>query len=363
MTRTLLCLARHGETNWNLERRFQGQLDIALNVKGRAQVAALARELAGQRFDHIYSSDLGRARATAAPLAAERGLTVKTTPALREKHDGSWQCLTHSQVAALYPEDYRRYRTRRADFAIPGGEVLEQFAARAASALTRIAEAHVGRTVLVVSHAGVLDIAWRLATGKRLDERREYPVLNAAPNWFAYENGVWSLNDWARQEGRAPVLAPYDGLTPPRRAAARRLVLDPRGDVLLLRYSSRLSPHFFTLGHEHFWGTPGGALQDGESYEAAARRELFEETGLSGVDVGAVVTTREFPMELRCSWVLAVERYFVVNAGRFTPAPRGFTQGEKADVTGWKWWSAEELAVSEELIFPEGLAAELRRIA
>ena len=95
MTRTLICLARHGETNWNLERRFQGQLDIALNYKGRSQARALARELGGVHFDHVYSSDLRRAVATAAPHAEARGLKIHERPDLREKHDGLWHGLTH----------------------------------------------------------------------------------------------------------------------------------------------------------------------------------------------------------------------------------------------------------------------------
>ena len=80
MTRTLICLARHGETNWNLERRFQGQLDIALNYKGRLQARALARELGGVHFDHVYSSDLRRAMTTAAPHAEARGLKSTNGP-------------------------------------------------------------------------------------------------------------------------------------------------------------------------------------------------------------------------------------------------------------------------------------------
>ena len=94
-----------------------------------------------------------------------------------------------------------------------------RFAARVRAALTRIAQAHPGETLLVVAHAGVLDIAWRMATGKRLDETREYPALNAAPNWIAYEDGAWSLVDWAREEGRQRLAAPYEGRDLPRREA------------------------------------------------------------------------------------------------------------------------------------------------
>ncbi|HYA80022.1 MAG TPA: histidine phosphatase family protein, partial [Methylocystis sp.] len=259
MTRTLVCLVRHGETNWNRENRFQGQLDIALNLKGRLQVEALGRELAETHFDHIFSSDLGRAVATAQPHAARRGLEIHKIRELREKDDGAWHGLSHAEVKALYPEDYEHYLARRADYAAPGGESLMRFAARVRAALTKLAQTHPGETLLVVAHAGVLDIAYRLATGKRLDERREHPALNAAPNWFAYEAGRWSLIDWAKAENREPVKTPYDGLDLPRREASRVLLVNPSGETLLLRFSALILPDVAQQGYAHFWGQPGGA--------------------------------------------------------------------------------------------------------
>jgi probable phosphoglycerate mutase len=356
MTRTLLCLARHGETNWNLERRFQGQLDIALNYKGRLQAAALDRELSGAHFDHIYSSDLRRALSTAAPHATRRTLCVRQRPELREKHDGAWHGLSHAEVAERFPEDYQHYLSRRADYAAPGGESLMRFAARVRSALTRIAEAHPGETLLVVVHAGVLDIAWRMANGKRLDEARDQPALNAAPNWFAYENGAWSLLQWARAEERTPIVTPYENRELRRREASRVLLVNPRGETLLLKFASRILPDVAKQGYAHFWGQPGGALEEGESFDACAKREIHEETGLENISIGAPIAAREFPLLLPSGWVQGVERYFFVRCADFEPRTHGLTKDEASYVLGWRWWRKEEIAASKEVIYPEALA-------
>ena len=146
---TTILLVRHGETDWNLHRRVQGQSDTPLNETGREQARALAQELAGEALDAAYSSDLVRAHETARIVAAEQGLEVTAIRDLRERHFGTWEGLTDQEIFARFPQ------------AAKGGswgdaETKEEMAQRVLDALQRIAAAHPGGHVLVVSHGGPL---------------------------------------------------------------------------------------------------------------------------------------------------------------------------------------------------------------
>ncbi|MDT3668744.1 MAG: histidine phosphatase family protein [Aromatoleum sp.] len=193
-----LCLVRHGETAWNAERRLQGHLDVPLNETGRLQAEAAARSLAGHTFAALYSSDLGRARETATAAGRALALDMTIEPALRERHYGDFQGLTYDEARARFPADYDRFHARDADFAFAGGgESLTAFAARIRRVLSRIAVAHPGEQVLVVTHGGVLDVAHRLTSGKALEAKRDFTIPNAALNWIEFDGGAWRLVAWA----------------------------------------------------------------------------------------------------------------------------------------------------------------------
>jgi 2,3-bisphosphoglycerate-dependent phosphoglycerate mutase len=199
---TRLCLVRHGETAWNIERRLQGHLDIPLNDAGQLQAQRTAARLAQYRFAALYSSDLARAWDTgkAAATQASPALEPAALPALRERHYGAFQGLTYDEVQRRFEIDYTRFTARELDFALPGGgESLRAFAARVSGALGRIAERHAGTQVLIVTHGGVLDIAHRLAAGKTLEAARDFTIPNAALNWIAFDTGAWQLLEWADQ--------------------------------------------------------------------------------------------------------------------------------------------------------------------
>ena len=150
MTTTIL-LARHGETDWNLRRRVQGQSDTPLNQTGRAQARALAEELADERLDAVYSSDLVRAHETARIVADPHGLEVTALADLREKNFGTWEGLTDDEILIRFPE------AQRGPWG--DGETTEEVAGRVVAALLRIAQSHPGGQVLVVAHGGPLRAA------------------------------------------------------------------------------------------------------------------------------------------------------------------------------------------------------------
>lgn len=197
---TRLCLVRHGETEWNRERRLQGHLDVPLNAAGLAQARATAAHLAGQTFSAVYCSDLARARQTAMAAADALACAAQPTPALRERHYGALQGLTYAEARERLPAEFERFSARDADFAFSGGgESLRGFAARIEQAVSEIARRHPGEQVLIVTHGGALDIMHRLSTGKPLEATRDFPIPNAALNWIAFAEGRWHLLAWAQQ--------------------------------------------------------------------------------------------------------------------------------------------------------------------
>jgi len=197
MPRTLLCLVRHGETAWNAEGRVQGQLDVPLNGLGLAQARSVANALCTERFDAIYSSDLARVTQTAEPLARLLQIPVQTDPRLRERHYGFFQTLTYAEVKEQHPQDYARFRSRDLAYDFRSGESLQAFYDRSIACLAGIASRHPGESVLVFTHGGVLEMAYRFAKGLDLRTPRDFGIPNAALNRLAIEGDAWSVLAWA----------------------------------------------------------------------------------------------------------------------------------------------------------------------
>ncbi|MES4901931.1 MULTISPECIES: histidine phosphatase family protein [unclassified Streptomyces] len=185
-----IVLWRHGQTAWNVERRFQGTTDIELTETGVVQARRSARLLAALKPHAILASDLSRARATAAELAGVTGLEVGYDAGLRESYAGQWQGLTHEEITARFGEQYAAWK-RGEPVRRGGGELETEVADRAAPVVTEAADKLPdGGTLVVVSHGGTI----RTTIGR---------LLGLDPNsWEALgglSNCCWSvLGDGAR---------------------------------------------------------------------------------------------------------------------------------------------------------------------
>lgn len=182
MTSTTLLLIRHGETAWNAEHRIQGHLDIPLSHAGVRQASRLAERLASESISAVYSSELVRAWLTAVPLAERFGLPVVAEPRVRERAFGIFEGLTLDEIAHRHPEEFRRWRARDAGWAMEGGETGQSLIDRVMQALYDIAARHAGGMVAIVTHGGVLDVAYRAARALAWDAPRQHQMLNASIN-------------------------------------------------------------------------------------------------------------------------------------------------------------------------------------
>lgn len=150
-----LYIVRHGQTVDNLENRIQGHSDSPLTPLGIKQAEAIAERLASERFDAIYSSDLGRAVATAGVIAAKHDLPVRTTELLRELNLGVAQGMTAREFADQYPEEYRLWSTYAVKHRPPGAESIESLTERCREFVEQVLRDHKdGERLVAVGHSG-----------------------------------------------------------------------------------------------------------------------------------------------------------------------------------------------------------------
>jgi len=146
---------RHGQTEWNATRRYQGRSDIPLSEAGRAQAQAVCDALRDHRFDAVYASDLQRAIETARIIAKPHGLEVQIDPRIREFDFGEWEGLTWPEIIERWPQFAEHGATAAKLYQPEGGERFEDVCARVQSFLDDLRRTS-HEDVLVVTHAGVL---------------------------------------------------------------------------------------------------------------------------------------------------------------------------------------------------------------
>ena len=156
-----LILIRHGETEWNVSGRYQGQTDIPLSDRGRAQAEALGRRFASIPVDAVYSSPLQRAYDTAAAIARVKGLPIQKADGLKELDFGEWDGNTKEVNEEKFGEAFTRYRIEPFHYPMPGEGTLNRAKLRVGAALEDIKELyrHTDKTVVVVANGGILKLA------------------------------------------------------------------------------------------------------------------------------------------------------------------------------------------------------------
>ncbi len=189
---TELLLIRHGETDWNVQRRLQGHQDIGLNSTGMKQAQALANALRTEPLDAVICSDLLRARQTAQAIGSLQQLEPRIDVHWRERHFGGFEGQLISELEERFPTEYAAWRARQIDSQFPvgvngSGESIRQFHERIATALLALSQRFAGKKIAVVAHGGVLECVYRIAQNLPLDAAREVSMLNASINRFSIE--------------------------------------------------------------------------------------------------------------------------------------------------------------------------------
>lgn len=196
-----LLLARHGQSTWNAERRFQGATDIALSPLGRAQAAALGQALAGYRVSAAYVSPYRRARETAEIALLDKPVPLSAMDELRELSLGDWEGCTVDEVRGREGDPYRAWLLAPHDCPPPNGEPLDAVYRRVQSAVERISAAHGDdEDVLVVAHGGVISVYACVLLGCSFNSLWRLRVDNASLTVVKPPRLV-SLNDTAHLTG------------------------------------------------------------------------------------------------------------------------------------------------------------------
>lgn len=197
MHATRIIAIRHGETAWNVDTRIQGQLNIGLNEMGRQQAFRVARALATEPIQAIYSSDLMRAWDTARAISDASGGALQAHPGLRERSFGVLQGKTFAEIEANWPEHTQRWRKRDPLWAPEGGESLVEVRERIIRTASELAARHLGEQIVLVAHGGVMDALYRAATGQEIQTPRTWTLGNAAINRLLWTPEGLTLVGWA----------------------------------------------------------------------------------------------------------------------------------------------------------------------
>ena len=211
---TLLAI-RHGETELNVAKRYQGHSDSPLTKNGRKQVSSLGRRMEKMKFDTLISSDLGRTQETATIIAEYTGHSIKTDSRLRERNYGVLEGLTVSDIKAGHSEVLERLDANDPDYIIPEGESLRQHYQRNVAVFEELQSGKSDGRVALVVHGGVLDSLFRYVARLPLNQPRCFITPNASltiiTHGIFYGTVRWVIETWG-DTGHLEGIGQYHGL-------------------------------------------------------------------------------------------------------------------------------------------------------
>ena len=188
-----LYLIRHGETDSNKSYRFQGQTDIELNAKGKAQAQLLAEHFKDIKLDKIYCSSLLRARQTAEPMAQTHGLAVETVDDIKEIAFGEWEGMTFDEINSKWPGEIDAFFKNPALCHVPGGENFTAVAARVEPFFKRCLAEMDDKDIAIVSHGGIIRVLLCLFLGVDLNNIWNFSVGNCSTSTLAKWRGFTTV--------------------------------------------------------------------------------------------------------------------------------------------------------------------------
>jgi broad specificity phosphatase PhoE len=194
-------LIRHGQTDWNLEGRYQGHTDVDINATGRGQASKLSVRMQNEIIDRIYSSDRIRAIHSAKIIFQNRDIEID--PSLREISFGVFEGLDYKEILQRYPDIYSAWIKNPFDSKIPGGELPADFKKRVLSAFKNITLQNNGKVVAIIAHGGPVNVIVRDILGSKVPE--DFIPGPTSVTVIEFKNGKTkdiSLNDMSHIDGK-----------------------------------------------------------------------------------------------------------------------------------------------------------------
>jgi len=185
--KTRIYLVRHGQVEGHETRRYNGQNDVGLTVKGEAQYGLLRERLGSKSLAAVYSSDLSRCRYGAEKIAERHKLQPTCFEELRELHIGQWQGLTWDEIQTRWPQQWQARLDDLVNYQVEGGESLQMMAERVRPVIAELVEHHRGEEIAIVAHGGVNRVILLDAIGAPLERmfniEQGYGCLNVIDYW------------------------------------------------------------------------------------------------------------------------------------------------------------------------------------